>query len=120
MGEEVKKVEEEPKVDDQKKEEAPAAPELEKKEEAPAAPELDKKEEAPAAVAAPAEGEEKKEEEAASKEPPPPPPPVILGINLHCKGCVNKIKRCILRCKGNLPFPFFYILGAGKLTRLIN
>ncbi|CAL4888789.1 unnamed protein product [Urochloa decumbens] len=60
-------------------------------EEAPAAvPEAEKKEEATAA-----EGEEKKKEE-----PPPPPPPCILGINLHCTGCANKIKRCILRCKG--------------------
>ncbi|KAL6662200.1 hypothetical protein ACP70R_000059 [Stipagrostis hirtigluma subsp. patula] len=85
MGEEVKKVEEEAKVEEQKKEDAPAAAEAEKKEEAPA----------PAA----AEGEEK-EEEAAKQEPPPPPPPVILGIDLHCTGCANKIKRCILRCKG--------------------
>lgn len=79
MGEEVKKAEE-----DQKTEEAPAPAEAENKdgEKAALAP----------------EGEEK--EEPASKEPPPPPPPVILGINLHCTGCVNKIKRCVLRCKG--------------------
>lgn len=82
MGEEVKKVEE-AMVEEPKKEEAPAAvPEAEKKEEAAAA-----------------EGGEKKKEEAA-KEPPPPPPPCILGIDLHCTGCANKIKRCLLRCKG--------------------
>jgi hypothetical protein len=73
------------KVEDQKKEEAPAAvPEAEKKDEA-----------------AEAEGEDKKKEEAAAKEPPQLPHPCILGINLHCTGCANKIKRCILRCKGN-------------------
>ncbi|GJN04375.1 hypothetical protein PR202_ga21920 [Eleusine coracana subsp. coracana] len=76
MGEEVK-VEEDP-----KKEEAPAPAEAEKKEEAELAPEAEEKEEPP------------------SNDPPPPPPPVILGINLHCTGCVNKIKRCVLRCKG--------------------
>lgn len=78
MGEEVKKVEE------HKKEEAPVV-----------VPEAMKKDEA-----ADAEGEEKKKEEAAAKELPPPPAPCILGINLHCTGCANKIRRCILRCKG--------------------
>jgi hypothetical protein len=72
-------------------------PEEQKKEEAP--PPLDAEKAAPAP-----EGEEKKEEAAGNEPPPPPPPPVILGINLHCTGCVNKIKRCVLRCKGNLPF----------------
>ena len=78
-------VEEEAKVEERNKEEAPVAvPEAEKKDEAAAA-----------------EGEEKKKEEAAAKEPPLPPPPCIFGINLHCTGCANKIRRCILRCKGN-------------------
>ena len=82
-------VEEEAKVEERNKEEAPVAvPEAEKDE------------------AAAAEGEEKKKEEAAAKELPPPPAPCILGINLHCTGCANKIKRCILRCKGNKPFSF--------------
>ncbi|OEL28681.1 hypothetical protein BAE44_0010300 [Dichanthelium oligosanthes] len=88
MGEEVKKAEEEAKVEEQKKEEAPAA-----------APEAEKED----AAAGQGEEEKKKEEEAAAKErrpPPPPAPPVILGIDLHCTGCANKIKRCILRCKG--------------------
>ena len=68
-----------------------------KKEEAPVVvPEAMKKDEA-----ADAEGEEKKKEEAAAKELPPTPAPCILGINLHCTGCANKIRRCILRCKGN-------------------
>ncbi|CAO2152162.1 unnamed protein product [Urochloa humidicola] len=84
MGEEVKKMQvDEAKAEEPKKEEAPAA-----------VPEADKKE------AAAAEGEEKKEEEEAVKEPPPPHPPCILSINVHCTGCANKIKRCILRCKG--------------------
>jgi len=75
-----------------------------KKEEAPVVvPEAMKKDEA-----ADAEGEEKKKEEAAAKELPPPPAPCILGINLHCTGCANKIRRCILRCKGNKPFSFSY------------
>ena len=74
-----------------------------KKEEAPVVvPEAMKKDEAADA------GEEKKKEEAAAKELPPPPAPCILGINLHCTGCANKIKRCILRCKGNKPFSFSY------------
>ncbi|XP_066335437.1 heavy metal-associated isoprenylated plant protein 9-like [Miscanthus floridulus] len=79
MGEEVKKVEE-VKVNDETKEEAPAAALEAEKQEAAAAPGGDEK--------------------AASNEPPPPPPPVILGIDLHCTGCSNKITRCILRCKG--------------------
>ncbi|CAO2146323.1 unnamed protein product [Urochloa humidicola] len=83
MGEEVKKTQvEEAKAEEPKKEEVPVA-----------VTEADKKE------AAAAEGDEKKEEEAA-KEPPPPRPPCILGINVHCTGCANKIKRCILRCQG--------------------
>lgn len=52
-----------------------------------AVPETEKKEEAA----------DKKTEEAAKE----PPPPCILGIDLHCTGCANKIKKCLLRCKGN-------------------
>ena len=80
---------EEVKVNDETKEEAPAAALEAEKQEAAAAP-----------------GGNENKEEAASNEPPPPPPPVILGIDLHCTGCSNKISGCILRCKGNYHFRF--------------
>lgn len=47
--------------------------------------------------------EEKKEEPKEEKKAPPPPPKVstvVMKIRLHCDGCVQKIRRIILKIKG--------------------
>ncbi|CDY46746.1 BnaA03g16900D [Brassica napus] len=60
-----------------------------------------------ASAAATAVGEKKSDggDKAAAPNPPPPPPApkeslVALKIRLHCEGCIEKIKKIILKIKG--------------------
>lgn len=50
---------------------------------------------------------EKKADEGAKKEDSPPvPAPVVYKLDLHCEGCIKKIKRSARHFAGNLIYLF--------------
>jgi len=50
---------------------------------------------------------EKKADDGAKKEDSPAPVPVVYKLDLHCEGCIKKIKRSARHFAGNLFIYFF-------------